>query len=261
MGIKTTITSSQLPIKYQKYKLIPTTHGVMASVYLLDNRYVLKLFELDTPLITIDSEIKLLNNLNSLPIPKVVDRFQIEGHEVVIYTQIQGEIVSNPTSKDITQIGKFLKKFHNQSKNIKLESEKLFERDRLKNLIDLTHNRTLLNYFDTISLELKSDGIIHGDLFIDNCKFQNNKLSGVFDFSDACCGDFYFDLAVVVVGWCFEGNRLNRQKVDILLESYQIDIEYKIFEKYIKYALLYYISTRYISNRNGDELLRRLETL
>jgi len=212
MGVKTTITSSRLPIKYQKYKLIPTTHGVMASVYLLDNIYVLKLFELDTPLVTIESEIKLLKTLNNLPIPKIVDRFQIDNHEVVIYTQIQGEIISNPTPKDIAQIGKFLKEFHNQSKHIKLESEKLFERDRLKNLIDLTNNRTLLNYFDTISLELKSDGIIHGDLFIDNCKFQNHKLSGVFDFSDACCGDFYFDLAVVAVAWCFEGDRLNRQK-------------------------------------------------
>jgi len=261
MGIKTTITSSQLPIKYQKYKLIPTTHGVMASVYLLDNIYVLKLFELDTPLITIESEIKLLKSLKSLPVPKIVDRFQIEGHEVVIYTQIQGKIISNPTPKDIAQIGKFLKEFHQQSKNIKLESEKLFERDRLKRLIELTNNRTLLKYFDTISLELKSDGIIHGDLFIDNCKFQNHKLSGVFDFSDACCGDFHFDLAVVVVAWCFEGDILNRKKVDVLLKSYKTNIEYKLFTNYIKYALLYYVTNRLLDNRNGYELLRRLEIL
>jgi len=261
MGIKTNITSSQLPIKYQKYRLIPTTHGVMASVYLLDNIYVLKLFELDTPLVIIESEIKLLKTLNNLPIPKIVDRFQIDNHEVVIYTQIQGEIISNPTPKDIAQIGKFLKEFHNQSKHIKLESEKLFERDRLKNLIDLTNNRTLLKYFNNISLELKNDGIIHGDLFIDNCKFQNNKLSGVFDFSDACCGDFYFDLAVVVVGWCFEGDRLNIEKVNTLLESYQTDIEYNLFTNYIKYSILYYVTTRLLDNRNGDELLRRLEFL
>jgi len=261
MGIKTTITSSQLPIKYQRYRLIPTTHGVMASVYLLDDKYVLKLFELDTPLINIKSEIKLLNSLNNLPIPKVVDRFQIRGHEVVIYTQIQGEIVSNPTHKDIAQIGNFLKKFHNQSKYIQIDNPNLFERDRLKKLIDLTNNRTLLNYFDTIPLELKSDGVIHGDLFIDNCKFKNHKLSGVFDFSDACCGDFYFDLAVVALSWCFEGDILNRKKVNTLLDSYQTDIEYNRFTNYIKYSILYYVTTRLLSNRNGDELLRRLELL
>jgi len=261
MGVKTSITSSQLPIKYQKYRLIPTTHGVMASVYLLDNRYVLKLFELNTPLVTIDSEIKLLETLINLPIPKIVDRFQIESHEVVVYTQIQGEIISNPIDTDIEQIGKFLKEFHTQSQNIELKNERLFERDRLKRLIDLTNNITLLNYFNSISLKLSCDGVIHGDLFIDNCKFQNHKLSGVFDFSDACCGDFYFDLAVVVVGWCFDNDRLNKRKVDILLESYQADIEYKLFEEYMKYALLYYATTRYISNRNGCELLRRLEIL
>jgi len=261
MGIKTTITSSRLPIKYQKYKLIPTTHGVMASVYLLDDRYVLKLFELNTPLVTIESEIKLLNTLNTLPIPKVIDRFQIDNHEVVIYTQIQGKIISNPTPEDIAQIGKFLKEFHNQSKNITLESKRLFERDRLKKLIALTNNKTLLKYFNSISLELKNDGVIHGDLFIDNCKFQNHKLNGVFDFSDACCGDFHFDLAVVVVGWCFEGDILNRQKVDILLESYQTDIEYNLFTNYIKYSILYYVANRLLDNRNWYELLRRLEFL
>ncbi|MCK4441145.1 MAG: phosphotransferase [Sulfurovaceae bacterium] len=261
MGIKTTITSSQLPVKYQKYKLIPTTHGFMATVYLLDDKYVLKLFELDTPLITIESEIKLLSSLINLPIPKVVDRFQIDNHEIVIYTQIQGESISSPIDTDIEQIGKFLKKFHNQSKNIKLNNEKLFERDRLKTLIDLTKNRTLVKYFENISLELNNNGVIHGDLFIDNCKFQNHKLSGVFDFSDACCGDFYFDLAVVAIDWCFEKNILNKPKVDILLQSYQSDIDYKLFKKYIKYALLYYTTTRFISNRNGDELLGRLEYL
>jgi len=261
MGVKDIITSSQLPTKYQSYKLIPTTHGVMASVYLLDDKYVLKLFELNRPFITIESEIRLLNSLKELCIPQIIDNFQINNHQVVIYTQIKGKIISNPISKDIEQIALFLKKFHNQSKNIKLKNERLFERDRLKSLINLTKNRTLLNHFEKISLQPNHNGIIHGDLFIDNCKFLNNKLSGVFDFSDACCGDFHFDLAVVVVGWCFDKDILNRQKVDILLTSYQSDIEYQLFEEYIKYALLYYATTRFISNRDGDELLRRLEYL
>ncbi|HHD80627.1 MAG TPA: hypothetical protein ENK99_03350 [Campylobacterales bacterium] len=170
-------------------------------------------------------------------------------------------MISNPIDKYIEQIGKFLKKFHNQSQNIKLENEKLFDRDRLKTLIDLTNNETLLKYFEDISLKLNHNGVIHGDLFMDNCKFQNHKLSGVFDFSDACYGDFYFDLAVVAIGWCFDKDILNKSKVDILLQSYQTDIDYKLFKKYIKYALLYYATTRYIFNRNGDELLRRLEYL
>ncbi|MCK4441652.1 MAG: phosphotransferase, partial [Sulfurovaceae bacterium] len=244
-----------------KYKLIPTTNGVMATVYLLDDQYVLKLFELDTPLITIESEIKLLNTLINLPIPKIVDRFQIDSHQIVIYTQIQGEIISNPIDSNLEQIGKFLKKFHNQSQNIKLKNKKLFERDRLKTLIDLTNSKTLVKHFENISLELNNNGVIHGDIFIDNCKFKDHKLSGVFDFSDACCGDFYFDLAVVVISWCFEKDILNKPKVDILLQSYQTDIDYQLFKKYIKYALLYYATTRLISNRNGDELLRRLEYL
>ena len=48
MGIKTKISKKQLPKKYQKYNLIETVDGISDSVYLLDNIYVLKLFENQT---------------------------------------------------------------------------------------------------------------------------------------------------------------------------------------------------------------------
>jgi len=261
MGIKTSIKKSQLPIKYQKYNLIPTVNGVMATVYLLDNIYVLKLFEKDTPIVTIESEIKLLNSLKNLPIPKVIDRFEINGLEVVIYTQIQGEIVSNSTTKHIKQLGIFLKDFHKQSRDIELKNQKLFVKQRLKTLIDSTKNRTLLQKFNNISLKLNQDGVIHGDLFIDNCKFKDNKLSGVYDFSDACLGDFYFDLAVIVIGCCFNKSGLDRKKVEALLSGYEANIKKELFDEYIKYALLYYATTRFIAKRDYREFLSYLVSM
>lgn len=261
MGIKQTLSTTQLPAKYQHLNLIPTTDGVMATVYLLGETYVLKLFELGTPSAMIESESSLLNQLQELLIPKVIDRFTIEGHEVVIYSQIKGESICNPTEQEIVQIGAFLKTFHQQSSELTTTNEQIFNIDKLEELIEQSQNATLQNYFFKINLTLNNDGIIHGDLFPDNCKFLNGQLSGVYDFSEACVGDFYFELAVVVVGWCFEGDRLNESKVNALLQSYQASIPRESFQEYINYALLYYATTRFLAGRNYQELLRRLERL
>jgi len=263
MGIKVEIRSSQLPLRYQKYKLIPTTQGVMASVYLLGELYVLKLFDKETPLITIDLEIELLSCLQELPTPNVVEQFQIEGYEVVVFTQIKGDMPSIPTLKEIQQIGIFLKHFHTQSKTFKFQKEKLFSRNRLRELIRLSKNKMLQYYFDSIKLTLYNDGIIHGDLFPDNCKFLEGRLSGVYDFSDASMGDFNFELAVVTIAWCFDGVNLNQEKMHLLLDAYEYKRESRRerFLVYVKYALLYYATTRFLAKRDYMELLNRLKKL
>ncbi len=261
MGVKTTITPSQLPIKYQSYRLIPTLHGVMSSVYLLGHSYVLKLFEKETSLSQIDNEALLLNSIHNVPIAKLVDRFTIDGHPVLIYTQIQGESLTNPTIEEIEQIAIFLKIFHSQSQHLNSTNQQVFTKKHLKKLIDLTQNETLLDYFNTIEITLKNEGVIHGDLFLDNCVFQQGKLSGVYDFSDASLGDFHFELAVVVVDWCFEAKHLNETKVQTLLTHYGSNIKREIFQSYIKYALLYYATTRHIEGRDSHTLLQRLASI
>ncbi len=107
-------------------------------------------------------------------------------------------------------------------------------------MVERGGDREVLNYFDKVSIELRLDGVIHGDLFLDNCKFKGNSLNGVFDFSDISLGDFYFDLAVVAVGSSFRGDILDRSMVESLLLGYGADIEFRDFRAYIYYALLYY---------------------
>ena len=45
MGVKTVVQKKQLPKKYQKYNLIETKDGVSDTVYLLNDIYVLKVFD------------------------------------------------------------------------------------------------------------------------------------------------------------------------------------------------------------------------
>ncbi len=260
MGIKTRISKKQLPKRYQKYNLIETIDGITDSVYLLDNIYVLKVFE-NQKKQQILNEQNLLNKLENLIVPRVVDIFTIDGKYAIVYTQIIGNSIKNPDIEDIKQIGTFLKKQHCITKNEKSSNTKLYKYKRVKELIKLSKNNKLLEYFLDIKIELKNDGIIHGDMFTDNVKFKDNKIMGVYDYNEACEGDFLFDLAVVAISWCFDEEVLNNEKLDILLDTYCIDIEKIEFIEYMKYALIYYATTRYINSYNSDELINKLESI
>ena len=260
MGIKTVITKGELPLIYKEFNLIETKDGLTHSVYLLENKYVLKIVE-DTTQEAILNEQKLLENLEILCVPKLLDIYKKDNNTMVFYTQMCGKSIVEPTIFHIKQIAVFLKEFHSISKNLSSSNKKIYNKKYLKNLILQTKEPLFLNYFNTIHCEFKNDGVIHGDLFCDNAKFKDDILSGVFDFIEACEGDFVFDLAVVALSWCYEKDMLNEKKVQILLDSYGLDIDIKEFKSYIKYALLYYTTTRYLNNRDYKELLKRLKNL
>jgi len=258
MGIKRIINRMQLPSKYHNFTLIPTTDGISDSVYLLDDKYVIKYFENKNRLF-IDNEIEILNILKDMRVPKVLDRFIIDGKEVIVYTQIKGESRYNPSLENIEEIGKFLKLMHSKTKNIFNKNIKIFSKDVLLDMIIKSKYEPFLKYFNEIDIELKDDGIIHGDLFVDNAKFLNNRLSGVYDFSDASVGDFKFDLAVVAISWCYDEVHINMNKLKKLLISYGIKDSYIEFKPYIKYALLYYSVIRYTNNIDYKKLFNMLK--
>tara|TARA_Y100000741_G_C18245189_1_gene555241 strand:- start:1471 stop:2010 length:540 start_codon:yes stop_codon:yes gene_type:complete len=69
------------------------------------------------------------------------------------------------------------------------------------------------------------NGIIHGDLFIDNIFFKNNKLSGIIDFYFAANDYFMYEIAICVNALCFDKInskfKLNTKKVRNLIKGYE----------------------------------------
>lgn len=256
MGIKTKLSKKDITPYFNCSKLQKTTNGVRDTVYILDNKYVLKLFE-NSSLKNIKEERKLLKLCNTLPVSKLVNKtIFIQDKPALIYKKCNGKSLIKSNKKDIEQIGKFLRAFHTQTKNKTSKNQNIFKKSYLKKLIIKTGNVKLLNIFKSLSLKLQNDGIIHGDLFKDNALFKNRKLSAIIDFSEACNGDFYFDLAVVAIDWC-----KNDKEVKSLLKSYGAKIKPKKFKIYMKYALLYYATTRYLNNRDYNQLLKRIKKL
>ena len=69
------------------------------------------------------------------------------------------------------------------------------------------------------------NGIIHGDLFIDNIFFKKNKLSGFIDFYFAANDYFMYEIAICINALCFDKKnpqfRLNKKKVKNLIKGYE----------------------------------------
>ena len=67
--------------------------------------------------------------------------------------------------------------------------------------------------------------IIHGDLFIDNIFFKNNKLSGIIDFYFAAKDYFMYEIAICVNALCFEKKNskfsINKKKIKNLIKGYE----------------------------------------
>lgn len=256
MGVKTILNLEDIKPFFNVSTLSPTKNGVRDTVYILDNRYILKLFEKSTKE-SLDEELKLLNLCKELPISKIEkEPFILKGKPALIYKKCEGSILEQSTISAIEQIGKFLKDFHTLTKDLKSSNEELFTKQRVQKLIDESGYDTFQKIFDSIKIELKDEGIIHGDLFIDNAMFKEGKLSCVFDFNEACTGDFIFDLAVTAISFCKDD-----KEYKILLKAYGSEINLEEFKEYIKYAMLYYAINRYQSNRDYQSLLQRIEEL
>jgi len=68
---------------------------------------------------------------------------------------------------------------------------------------------------------------IHGDLFYNNTLFEENSLSAIIDFYNACHSWVMYDLAIVVNDWCtdVETGELDMPKYRALLKAYLYERE------------------------------------
>lgn len=257
MGVKTPLTLSQLQHHFPCTALIPTSDGVSDTVYLTD-KGVLKIFE-TASMEAVCEERALLRDLHPLPVPAPLGEvFTIQGKPSTLYEPLRGESLKRAEAGHIVQIARFMRDFHALSRGKKSSNTPLFTPERLEALIGRSGSRELRELFRPIALN--NDGVIHGDLFLDNALFEEGRLSGVFDFIEACEGDFLFDLAVVAVSWCLE--ELPRlAPVELLLKHYGSAVGLDGFLPYMRYALLYYATTRYVRGHDYRNLLDKLAIL
>ncbi len=257
--VKTQININEIKPFFSVNKIIPIENGATDSVYLLDDSYVLKIFENATAR-DLKNEIEILTVCKNLPVAKVKrDIFFIKNKPCLIYEKANGVNIKNPTKEQIAEIGLFLKEFHSLTKNIKTKNL-LYTKKEAGSLVVKSKNAELLQAFNALNIDDTPNCVIHGDLFMDNVSFNGNKLECVYDFIECSGGHNLIDLGCVLI-WCIDYNGLNLELANALFNAYEYSESLAKIIEYAKFVLIYYSAIREINGRNSVELINKLRSL
>ena len=254
MAVYTKINKKDLSIinkifdkkKFVSFKGIK--QGIENTNYLIRTRnekFILTIFEKRVSKNEIPFFMKLMDQLNVSKIncPKPLknnnDKYliKLKGKTACIVSFLKGKDKKNLNLKNCYDVGKMVAQMHLSTKKIKLYRKNSMG---LKNLNPLLNSiKFKSKKFDNLEKFLKMNfkdikkkwpkklpsGIIHGDLFIDNIFFNNNKLSGIIDFYFAANDYFMYEIAICVNALCFDKSKnrfiLNKKKVKNLIKGYE----------------------------------------
>ena len=222
--------------------------GIENTNYLLkskNKKFILTIFEKRVLKKEIPFFMKLMDELSNLNLncPKPIKNrkghfiIKLKGKSACVVTFLKGKDKKKLNYKNCFDVGKMIASMHLSTKKIKLFRKNSMS---IKNLNPLLKSiKFKSKKFRNIEKFLKSNfkdikkkwpnklpsGIIHGDLFIDNIFFKNNKLSGIIDFYFAANDYFMYEIAICVNALCFDRKKskffINKKKVKNLIKGYE----------------------------------------
>ena len=222
--------------------------GIENTNYLLksrSNKFILTIFEKRVSQKEIPFFMKLMDQLNNSKIncPKPLKNksgnylIRIKNKTACIVSFLKGKDKKKLNLKNCFDIGKIIAQIHLSSKKIKLYRKNSMGIKNLNPLLNsikfkskkfINLEKFLKNNFRDIKKKWPKElpnGIIHGDLFIDNIFFENNKLSGIIDFYFAANDYFMYEIAICVNALCFDKKNskflINKKKVKNLIKGYE----------------------------------------
>jgi homoserine kinase type II len=95
-------------------------------------------------------------------------------------------------------------------------------------------------------------GIVHGDVFLDNARFQDGVLCGVLDFEMASEGIWAYDVAVAICDWAFLQGRIVPSTAMAMVQGYQDIRSFTSAEKEHLYGLCKFVAARFATSRMYD---------
>ncbi|MDC1344967.1 homoserine kinase [Candidatus Pelagibacter ubique] len=233
--------------KIEKFKGIKK--GIENTNYLLktkQNKFILTIFEKRVKKKDLPFFMNLMEKLNHKKIicPKPLRTKKgthitnIKTKSACIVTFLEGKDKTILNNKNCFDVGKNIAKFHKVTTKLKLYRQNSMSIHRLNDLlktIKFKSNQITPNLKNTLNLCLKDiknkwpknlpQGIIHGDLFIDNIFFNKNKFSGFIDFYFSSNDYLIYEIAICINALCFDKKKnkfvMNSSKIKNLINGYE----------------------------------------
>ena len=233
MAVYTKINKKDIVSINDQFQMERITHfkgikkGIENTNYLLKtkkNKFILTIFEkrvLDKEIHFFMKLMELLNNSN-INCPKPLRSkngshlIKLKSKKACIVSFLDGKDKIKLNLKNCYEVGKVIANIHQITKKIKISRKNSMGIKELGPLLKSIKFRSKkfsnLQKFLTNNLkEIKKNwpsklpqGIIHGDLFIDNIFFNKDKLSGVIDFYFAANDIFMYEIAICINALCFD---------------------------------------------------------
>ena len=285
MAVYTKISKKEISNINKKFKVenIINFKGIKQGIentnYLLkskNNKFILTIFEKRVSQKEIPFFMKLMDQLNNSNIncPKPLKnkdgnyQIRIKNKIACIVSFLDGKDKKKLNLKNCFDIGKIIAQMHLSSKKIKLYRKNSMGINNLNPLLNSIKfkSKKFINIEKFLKNNLKDikkkwpkglpNGIIHGDLFIDNIFFKNNKLSGIIDFYFAANDYFMYEIAICVNALCFDKKNskflINKKKVKNLIKGYESIRKISINEKKSLNILCRGAAMRYFLTRLYD---------
>ena len=253
--------------------------GIENTNYLLiskNKKFILTIFERRVKKKEIPFFMKLMDRLNSskinCPEPQKNRNgsylIKIKNKIACVVSFLNGKDKKSLNLRNCHDIGKMIAEMHVSSKKINLYRKNSMGVKNLNPLLNSIKFKS--KKFTNIEKFLKTNykdikkkwpkelpnGIIHGDLFIDNIFFKNNKLSGIIDFYFAANDYFMYEIAICVNALCFDKTnskyKINKKKVKSLIRGYERIRKISIKEKKSLNILCRGAAMRYFLTRLYD---------
>jgi len=288
MAIYTKISRNDIISIEQKFNLgkIISFKGIKKGIentnYLIrtkNNKYILTIFEKRVQKKDLPFFMSLMDKLNNHKINCPKPQKSKKGNYLVninnkpasIVSFVEGKEKNKLKIKDCYEIGKNIAKLHMTAKKIKLyrkNSMSLNSWPKLLKKIGKKSNKIDVNLNDLMKTSLKnirkrwpkklSSGIIHGDLFIDNIFFKNNKFYGYIDFYFSSNDFLIYEIAICINALCFDKKNkkfiFNKKKSKNLLKGYSSLRKVSKDEKNSLNVLCRGAALRYLLTRTFDYL-------
>ena len=277
----------------------PITAGIENSNYFItlenegfETRYVLTIAEsLDFNEVSFFG--RLLDQLSNKNLPVPSPLRTLDGMSSTIFCKKPTWLFprlsgSHPTVASVTHcqvVGKLLADIHLASISASYHRENPYHpewaQQTLRSKRDELHRDDHAMLEETLALYARSvtqpldlpRGIIHGDLFMDNTMFEEDKLTGVIDFYHACEDYLIQDVAIALLVWCTDSEGLvSEELAQALLAGYEsvrtfTKEERNLLPVFCKTAASRFVLTRLISGegqvylKDPQEFLKILRLL
>tara|TARA_B100000945_G_C20329050_1_gene571456 strand:- start:156 stop:1121 length:966 start_codon:yes stop_codon:yes gene_type:complete len=273
---------SYINTKFKNEKFISfkgIKQGIENTNYLLkseNKKFILTIFEKRVSKKEIPFFLKLMEGLNNSKIncPKPLKTIngnyliKLKNKTACIVSFLNGKDKKKLNSKNCFEIGKVVAQMHLVTKKMKLfrknsmgikNLNSLLKSIKFKSKKSNNLEKFLANNLKNIQKNWPKklpQGIIHGDLFMDNIFFNKNKLSGIIDFYFAGNDYLMYEIAICINALCFDKKKskfmINKQKIKNLIKGYESIKKISLKEKKSLNTLCKGAAIRYLLTRLYD---------